>query len=100
MTCPGNHEASCHDYGNFECPDSLKNFTAYRNRYRMPGLESGGAGNMWYSFNYSSVHFVSVDTETDFLFSPEGRGTLWNAGPFGDQLGWLENDLKQADNAR
>jgi hypothetical protein len=33
----------------------------------------GGVGaNMWYSFNYGPVHFVSFDTETDFDHAPEG----------------------------
>jgi len=39
MTCPGNHEASCHDTGEFSCPEGLKNFTSYRNRFRMPAPE-------------------------------------------------------------
>lgn len=101
MTCPGNHEAACHSFGNFFCPKELNNFTSYQNRFRMPSLESGATGgNMWYSFNYSYVHFVSIDTETDFPKAPEGVGTFWNAGPFGDQLGWLEADLQRADAAR
>ena len=35
-------------------------------RWRMPYASSGGALNMWYSFNYGLVHFVSLNTETDF----------------------------------
>jgi len=101
MTCPGNHEASCHQFGSVGCRKNFDNFTAYRNRFRMPAPESlSPAGNMWFSFNYSSVHFISISTETDYFYSPEGRGTLWNAGPFGNQLKWLEDDLINANNNR
>jgi len=51
---------------------------------------------MWYSFDYSYAHFISMSTETDFPSSPEGPGTLWGAGPFGDQMSWLEAELKTA----
>lgn len=45
----------------------LSNFTAYNNRFKMPSSESGsGALNMHYSFNYGSVHFISIDTETGY----------------------------------
>jgi len=64
----------------------------------MPAVSSlSTAGNMWFSFNYSNVHFVSISTETDYPYSPEGRGTFWNAGPFGPQLEWLEADLANAN---
>ncbi len=34
-----------------------------------------------YSFNYMNAHFIMMDTETDIgPKSPEGPGTLWNAG--------------------
>ena len=62
----------------------------------MPGDDSGGVGNMWYSFDYGMVHFVVMDSETDYDNSPEGPHTLWHAGPFGDQIGWLTNDLNNA----
>jgi len=99
MVCAGNHEATCHfDGGILDCPKELLNFTAYRNRFRMPSIESGStAGNMWFSFNHSYVHFITIDTETDYTLSPEGRDTLWDSGPFGDQLAWLQADLKQAN---
>ena len=38
----------------------------------MPSKESGGVANMWYSWNYADVHFVSIDTSTDFPDAPEG----------------------------
>ena len=49
----------------------VRNFTTYQHRFRMPGSESGGVGNFWYSFDYGLAHFVSVDGETDFPYSPE-----------------------------
>ena len=96
MTLPGNHEAACAEFdgpGNvltsylnndeintttaksgltyYSCPPSQRNFTAYQHRFRMPGKESGGVGNMWYSFDYGLAHFISLDGETDFPYSPE-----------------------------
>lgn len=87
----------------------------------MPGNESGGVGNFWYSFDYGNAHFVSIDGETDFPYSPEypfvrditGNETLptenqtyiTDSGPFGyingswkdneayQQLAWLHDDL-------
>jgi hypothetical protein len=50
----------------------------------------------WYSFDYAQVHFIAVDTEVGYPHSPEGPGTPMNGGPFGDQLAWLEADLKKA----
>lgn len=37
----------------------------------MPGEETGGRSNFWYSFDYGLAHFVSFDSETDFAYSPE-----------------------------
>ncbi len=37
----------------------------------MPGEETGGVSNFWYSFDYGLAHFVSIDGETDFANSPE-----------------------------
>jgi len=93
MVCPGNHEPSCHSYGNIECEDSTKNFSYYRKRWRMP---QNGVENMWYSWDWGFVHFISLSSETDYPGSPEGsdRWLVPDSGPFGDQLTWLENDLK------
>lgn len=95
----------------------------------MPGPESKGVGNFWYSFDYGSVHFVSIDTETDFAYSPEypfirdtdGKGTQptpnqtypTDSGPFGyitdnnyndntayEQYVWLKNDLENVDRSK
>lgn len=37
----------------------------------MPGAETGGVSNYWYSFDSGLAHFISIDTETDFYKSPE-----------------------------
>lgn len=37
----------------------------------MPGPETKGVSNFWYSFDYGNAHFVTIDTETDFPYSPE-----------------------------
>lgn len=57
---------------------------------------SGGVGNMWYSFNYQNLHIININTETDYPNSPANQYTLLGGrhGGFGDQLTWLENDLK------
>ncbi|KAJ3002877.1 hypothetical protein HKX48_002067, partial [Thoreauomyces humboldtii] len=96
MVLPGNHEASCGEFdgpGNvltalledgktnstapksaltyYSCPESQRNFTAFQNRFRMPGAEVGGKSNFWYSYEYGLAHFVSIDAETDIANSPE-----------------------------
>jgi len=59
---------------------------------------------MWSSFDFGLVHFVLINTETDFENSPDGPGTSLNSGPFGgpgtgnpSQLEWLENNLITAN---
>ena len=71
--------------------DGTWNFTAFDHRFNMP---SNGAANMWYSFDYGGVHYVAINTETDFPNAPEAFLSGW-----GDQLEWLEADL-QAFRAR
>ncbi|RFU33816.1 hypothetical protein B7463_g2499, partial [Scytalidium lignicola] len=153
MVMPGNHEASCSEFdgpGNvltaylnnnqtngtapeaeltyFSCPPSQRNFTAYQHRFRMPGDETGGVGNFWYSFDYGLAHFVSIDGETDFANSPEwpfvrdlkGNETkpkenetyVTDSGPFGaingtfkntknyQQYQWLVSDLASVDRTK
>ena len=96
MMCPGNHEATCDEETPRICPAGQRNFTSYRERYYMPAVQSGAVNNMYFSFDYGLVHFISIDTEVDYPHSPEGPGTPMNGGPFGDQLTWLEADLKKA----
>jgi len=96
MVLPGNHEATCNEFRPRDCPNYLKNFTSYRYRWYMPNNESNGIENMWYSFDYGTIHFIQIDTETDFPGAPEGMGSRLRSGPFGDQLTWLTNDLDEA----
>jgi len=112
----------------YSCPPSQRNFTAYANRFRMPGNESGGVGNFWYSFDYGMAHFVSINGETDFPFSPEwdfardvegnealpteSQTFITDSGPFGaingndeenesyEQFNWLAKDLANVDRTK
>ncbi|KAJ5623490.1 acid phosphatase [Penicillium lividum] len=152
MVLPGNHEAACTEFDvpdsyaltaylnddikngtsktsnltYYSCPPSQRNFTAYQHRFRMPGEETGGAGNFWYSFDYGLAHFVSLDGETDYAYSPlssfavdtkgntstlptEFETQATDSGPFGAvngnvfdnkayaQWSWLKNDLAKVD---
>lgn len=98
MTAPGNHDITCHSFGDWFCPKQLDNATAINYRFRMPAAESGAnAMNMWYSFDYGLAHFIMLDTETDIgPKSPEGIDSIWHAGGFGDQIAWLKQDLAKA----
>ncbi len=62
--------------GNHEY-ESGYNLSAYLGRFALPGNER------WYSFNYSSVHIVSVDS-----------GPSDDLGPPPGATAWLEADLK------
>lgn len=63
MVAPGNHEESC---GSDSCHFYANNFTVYNHRFKMPYEESGAPTNMWFSFDYANVHFITISTETDF----------------------------------
>ena len=87
----------------------------------MPGLESGGNENFWYSFDYGMAHFVMLNSETDLgngLVGPsavngsmkENSGDsilcetiliLTKPGPFGkyqnQQVDFLKADLAKVD---
>lgn len=99
MVLPGNHEAECHSpvcllESSKRIP--LANFSAYNHRFSMPSWGSDeGVLNMWYSFDYGSVHFVQIDTETDYPNSPNDQYSSQNGG-FGNQLAWLQADLADA----
>lgn len=151
MVMPGNHEATCTEgdgkkhvltpYLNenktdtpapkneltyYSCPVSQRNFTSYQHRFRMPGEETNGVSNFWYSFDYGLAHFISMDGETDFPHSPEspfieenpsgapskGETVVMNSGPFGfingdwrdreayEQYQWLKKDLSSVDRTK
>lgn len=153
MVLPGNHEAACAEFdgpGNvlteylnnnvtngtsastnltyYSCPPSQRNYTGYQHRFRMPGAESGGVSNFWYSWDYGLVHFISLNGETDFPNSPEwpfardikGNEThptetqtyITDSGPFGtiegnlsdnkayEQYNWLIQDLTRVDRTK
>lgn len=78
MVSPGNHESECHS------PDclidlhgyglKLNNFTAFNTRWHMPSANSDGVQNMWFSFDHGPVHFVGMNSETDFPGAEE-QGT-------------------------
>lgn len=92
----------------------------------MNGEENNaGRTNFWYSFDFGLAHFISLDGETDFAYSPEwpfvrdlsGNETLpkenetfsTDSGPFGyingswkdnkayEQYQWLAKDLAGID---
>jgi len=70
MTTVGNHE-------------SYFNFTSYNSRFRMPGNESGGNGNFWWSLDFGFIHFISISSE-----HPYSPGT--------PQFAWIISDLENA----
>ena len=96
MISPGNHDISCHSIWDLGCDINFRNFSAFNSRFKMP---SNGSKNMWYSFNFGPIHFISINTESDYPNSPTTPysfiGTP-SGGGFGNQLEWLENDLKEA----
>ncbi|KAF1734278.1 Acid phosphatase [Beauveria bassiana] len=154
MVLPGNHEAACAEFDGpgqilaaylnhnrpnstapksdkltyYSCPPSQRNYTAYQHRFRMPGGESDGVSNFWYSFDYGLAHFISFNGETDYPNSPEAsfardiKGDekapkanetyITGSGPFGtvdgditkkesyEQYKWLQNDLAKVNRTK
>ncbi|KAI6086598.1 putative acid phosphatase [Hypoxylon rubiginosum] len=123
MASPGNHEAACQEipYTTGLCPAGQKNFTDFMTRFgdtmstAFPSTSAADAAKInankaqvlanppfWYSFEYGMVHFVMINTETDFDDAPDGQGGSagLNSGPFGvpdQQLEFLEADLASVD---
>ncbi|KAG3115386.1 hypothetical protein PI124_g12817 [Phytophthora idaei] len=101
MVLVGNHEAECHSPACLLSDNKLNqlgNYSAFNARFRMPSPESGGVLNMWYSYEYASVHFTTISSETDYANAPSNAYHTHRVnGHFGDQLAWLEADLKAAD---
>ena len=67
MVAAGNHESWCR---NPVCAVQTFNFTTYNEKFRMPGNESGSGTNLFYSFDYYNIHFVVIDTESDYPGAP------------------------------
>jgi len=87
MVGPGNHEYCSYDpFLYFE----TRNFVVYNHRFLMPGNPQ--AKSMYYSFDYSNVHFVSYSTETSFPNAPFG-----DTSDFSDEVTWLIQDLATAN---
>ncbi|ETI33391.1 hypothetical protein F443_19936 [Phytophthora nicotianae P1569] len=101
MVLVGNHEAECHSpvcQLSRKKRNALGNYTAYNTRFKMPYEESSGTLNMWHSFDHGPIHFTSISSETDYPGAPSNRMTPWvYNGNFGDQLSWIEADLKKAN---
>jgi hypothetical protein len=82
----------------------LNNFSAFKSRWAMNSERSGGVENMWYSVRRGGVHFVSLNTETDWDGAEEsttgdGHFPFLPAGGFGapgQYLDWLAADLEKA----
>ncbi|TMW66872.1 hypothetical protein Poli38472_011988 [Pythium oligandrum] len=103
MVLVGNHEAECHSPAcaiSSSKKDQLGNYTAFNTRFRMPSEESGGVENMWYSFEHGPVHYTAISSETDFPSPPSNSYVGRTYGGFGNQLAWLEADLKKAHENR
>eukprot|EP01128_Nolandella_sp_AFSM9_P003187 TRINITY_DN1371_c0_g2_i2.p1 TRINITY_DN1371_c0_g2~~TRINITY_DN1371_c0_g2_i2.p1 ORF type:complete len:274 (+),score=44.54 TRINITY_DN1371_c0_g2_i2:884-1705(+) len=80
VTCPGNHEV---------LPADLGSPLGYLHRLTLPGKNSiiNSISSLYYSFNFGSVHFISLDGE-DLLNQP-----LITA----EQRQWLASDLASVD---
>ncbi|KAL7624429.1 hypothetical protein AAE478_005993 [Parahypoxylon ruwenzoriense] len=123
MASPGNHEAACQEIPFLTglCPEGQKNFTDFMTRFgetmatAFPSTSSAEAARVnankaqllanppfWYSFEYGMLHFVMINTETDFEDAPDGKdgSAHLNSGPFGapnQQIEFLEADLASVD---
>ncbi|KAF4315244.1 hypothetical protein JM18_004992 [Phytophthora kernoviae] len=101
MVVVGNHDMECHSPSCLEVEarkEMLSNFSAYNARWKMPYEESDGALNMWYSFDHGPIHLTSLSSESDYPNSTANAFIIASPiGNFGDQLAWLEADLKKAD---
>lgn len=59
------------------------NYTSYRTRFLMPGPQSGGEHNFWYSIHYGNARFVFMSTEHPYTIGSPQRE-------------WLEQVLQNA----
>jgi len=88
MVLPGNHEHSSWDPWLYFF---TRNFVVYNHRFLMPNANNQSK-SMYYSFDYSNVHFISYSTETSFKGAPYG-----DSNNFGDQVSWIKEDLIKAN---
>ncbi|KAI1321281.1 putative acid phosphatase [Xylariaceae sp. FL0255] len=123
MVGPGNHEARCDEIPALDllCPTGQYNFTDFMSRFgdlmpsafpstsasdtaRVSANEAAMLANppFWYSFEYGMLHYVMINTETDFDDAPDAPGGSadLDSGPFGtpnQQLQFLAADLASVD---
>jgi len=96
MVVPGNHESWCR---NPICAAQTYNFTTYKEKFRMPGNESGTGTNMFYSFDFYNIHFVGINTESDYPGAPEfdpEPSPKNTQQKYYLQENWLHEDLSKA----
>jgi hypothetical protein len=107
MVAPGNHEAEDHTpvcLLSPDCRSGLGNFTAYNCVWDMPN--AGRGHQMWHSFDYGPIHFVMINTETDYEGAPMekyGEVGFIPTGSFGapgEFTEWLRADLLEAESER
>jgi len=89
MVCPGNHEYEA--YNPFIILQS-RNFVVYNARFQMPQSANSSRQNMYYSFDYGNVHFLSISTETSFEGAP-----FDDNNKFANQLAFVAEDLRVAN---
>jgi acid phosphatase len=101
ITAPDNREVTYSQVSDKFCTRNItkqyRNFTAYLNRFGIPGDESKGYKNLWDSFDYGLAYFMIINTETDFSGAPADPHNKLNGGNFapnGTQLKRLKADLQ------
>ena len=56
---------------------------------------------MWHSFSHGNIHFININSETNYPDAPKDEHFWTHNGNFsGDQLQWLEDELKEANKNR
>jgi hypothetical protein len=51
--------------------------TAFSNRFRMPGKESLGDSNFYFSYNVGSVHIIAFSTDGPVAWGSNSLQYLW-----------------------
>ncbi|MHA1613106.1 MAG: metallophosphoesterase family protein [Promethearchaeota archaeon] len=92
MNAPGNHEHSCQD-PSCEFREYYKNFFRYDYPQDISTYSSREFG-LYYSFNNSNVHMISLDNFDNHTYTTENgytQGSFLSTA----QLKWLEEDLSR-----